>query len=507
MDDLVKRENDFKVYKEFLKRTSWMKRTSPWILVISGYGGAGKRELLRQWKDISIKNGIAVKCEFGDLSSTEIVKILNHIAHSVRTQCSEYQTYKAKSAEFFNLDPFQGDIKQTINADKDSTVQDIKMNASAKMDRSEKKALEAVREAFYEYIDGYLPQKLVLLLDNCELLEEPIDNANWIISHMLIELRERMRERGRLLYVVMASNVRLVKSREKLNKSIDSSSLIEHEIGALEEEAVKDYFRDKFGLNEAEREIVGKELYSITYGHAVCVHGIGEFWNESNLKKPMTEFSDKDWLDFRKNFYEYLIRRFIKQHIEKDDRSSNKKLRDLTRYGTILRQFDQNIFQNIFQDYFNVSDKELGDSFGRFIKFLYVLNRESNFYITELLRVIFFEHIRINDKKECEKYHSRAMQQIIANNRSENKADWYYHWLVVILLRKKQYQEIDWSNFFEDLRIKDLRIDEQKEAKDALRKAADDITLMFTDIPSAVQRYIEELSEKRSHVEKPELEQ
>lgn len=483
MADLVKRENDFKVYKEFLRHNS------PWILVISGYGGAGKRELLRQWEDISIKNGIAVKCEFDDLSSTEIVKILNHIARSVRAQCSEYQTYKRKAAKFFNVNYPLQIIEQTNIAKYGSTIQNIEMNAM--IDNLEKKALEAVISAFYEYIEGYLPQKLVLLLDNCELLEEPSVNANWIILHMIADLRKRMLPQGKLLYVVMASDVRLAKSREKLNKYMDSSVIIDHEIGALEEEAVKDYFRDKFGLNETEREIVGKELYNITYGHAVCVHEIGEFWNISSPKKLMTEFSDKDWRFFRKNFYEYLIGRFIKPHIEKDDRPSNKKLRGLTRYGTILRQFDQNIFQNIFQDYFNVSDKELEDNFGRFIKFLYVLNKESNFYVTELLRVIFFEQFRTSDKdkKECKKYHSLAMQKITANGRSENRVDWYYHWLVLQLLKEeKRYQEINWLNFF-----KDLQIEGQTEAKEALLKAANDKTFMFTDIPLAAKQYADGL--------------
>src|SRR5579864_3538035 len=199
----VGRERETNLYKQFLARKT------PWVLIITGLGGIGKTTLLHRLADYTLteptlsKTGV-VTLDFADEElRNDPIKLLDKLTKDTAAYCDVQQI----DIEFKN------DLQQNF----DQLAQLSKERIQTGVSEAEDPALREIRrqmrqlatEAFYTQIKTFTLDRLVVMLDTCEWLNEPegIEVGQWVLNELIPGIHTRIRQKGRQFSVVMVSRI------------------------------------------------------------------------------------------------------------------------------------------------------------------------------------------------------------------------------------------------------------------------------------------------------------
>jgi hypothetical protein len=239
------REKEIYQYKEFLKK----KR--PWLLSIIAVGGTGKTVLLSKMSEQTPPDIPVVHLDFTstinsrgapfeeDESARMPISPLKHLQIFVN------ELKKKNAIDTVAASEFDKTVKEAI----EKSINQITINVQKIADRASswkdtyRQQRAWVTPAFLGLIEKYKPDHLVVMLDTCEWLQEPInfDVGDWLMDELLIPLRDAMEARGKKCHVVMAGTLKppqLKKIEDQEPNSIDRL-----ELGELDKAAVIEYLQ------------------------------------------------------------------------------------------------------------------------------------------------------------------------------------------------------------------------------------------------------------------------
>ncbi len=444
----VGRENEQKEYWDFLVGKS----DAPWLLVISGLGGIGKSTLLnalykQTLEQHALPDTFAILLNFDTSADTEPslqtdstefdssrqisspqpdaslctdpLLFLNELAHWLkpysdaeqfdafietlqkgRTQLAQFKEQVEQTSQSFvrehSMQP-PSDARQTIR------FAELEVNRQVR---------ESVTEAFYRQVDTFQPERLVIMLDTCELLNEP-DSwifSQWLMNEFLPELHSRMWRKT--CFIVMASRI---PPESEVIDEYDQQHLI---LSMLDEDAVNAYLEEMGVDDSMVRHHLSQSIYKITRGHALCVAIIAQSYQKMGQEalkdidaSVQTEFDEKASLT--------LINERILNRL--DD-----PFKGLTQYGVLLRTFTLPLLRAVFPELLPESDAKA--IFDQFIRYPYIESRGNYRYaFHELIREVLAKNTQKKDPTGWRQYHKRALDYFSAREGLAHSMDWYYH--------------------------------------------------------------------------------
>jgi hypothetical protein len=191
--------------------------------------------------------------------------------------------------------------------------------------------------------------------------------------------------------------------------------------------------------------------------------------------------SAESLLEFRQRFYEEAAKSFVENHIL--DAPLRTPLYELTRYGVLLRRFNQQLLEQVFHDILkDLPPKQVPIYLKQFIEQLYVINLGRYRYaILELLREVLADAIRMEEPDQWKRYHKGA-RDILPQTTDE----WYYHEIASRFddeMRTEEQEKAYWQVVLQDAEASGTA------TIDALLDAATDKTLAFTYVAREAQLY------------------
>lgn len=444
-DDFVGRNLELERYRAFLKDDP-----PPWMMDISGIAGMGKTTLLNLCKSDTESNEpqfMVILLDFSPekkqlpypLTSNEEeslpypLKFMQKLAHEAGEFCS------SQALSVFNkiLETKEEELIKFYKALKDlEPEQKTNLEPEQKTDlkhRGQYHAREAVELALYDLLETFTKDKLIIMLDTCELLYEPKgwEVGQWLINEFLPLLQNFMSPR---CLVVTASREPLSSSFKTL---IDQKP-ISLPLKGLEKEDVKTYLQDN-GINNSD---VLDVAYDMTQGHGMGMEIIAECWHkighkaQENMAEPIAEPILEE---LRKSFNDLIMMRLINKRILKNLEQPSL---DLIKYGVLLRNFDQPMLKAVFPELLTDENYGKEDWFEKFTDYSFVLHKyqgttENNPYtFHELIRTALTQELHnpsSSDEQEKERIkNSRkiALANALAYVESEGgegTPDWYYY--------------------------------------------------------------------------------
>jgi len=424
----IRRDQELDEYACFLREDS------PWIWIFTALEGSGKSSLLKQMKEKTktLPDTPVIEFDFaserdkynpstGKREPINALGFLSKFAPKLMKQCERYNefeeelkgAYKASSIDNILI------IKniQNLSADSNSTLKNNEVNitmsraALLQEERQEKRKKEWSRMAlaFLQLMDSFRSSHLVIQLDACEWLmeEENVEVRIWLLEEILLPLCQRMQQIQKKCHVVMMSNVALPPQ--------NSEYIEQRSLRRLDELAVERYLQ-RIGVDDA--ELRGR-FYDMTDGHADCVKILCELWQR--WKSEGEQMSHRETIiQFQKDFIKEAKEKFIEERIlgkfDKPPLSDltrplydlTRSLHDLTKYGILLRGFNLPLLKKVFPKLL----PELGaeNVFKRFINRSYIERTSDYKYAVHgLLRTVLGEYIRVQEPKNWQLYHGRAM--------------------------------------------------------------------------------------------------
>jgi len=463
-------------------------------LAITGLGGSGKSTLLSYLKEQTLSDHLVIKHNFAsearriDFStrkpfSIDPLTVLETFADQVRYRC-DLQAYNAFrdviAKSRMQLAEQRTQIIQSVRVGNESILEGGRFQISIdEVEEAVRKAHYQVRElsasAFYLLLDTFTADDLVILLDTCEWLSEPVnwEVGSWIINEFILMLHERLAQKHKQCHIVFSSSIQLQL------KNIPEQDLLELELGQLDREAIEQYL-ENIGVRNPE---LRQRIYEITYGNATCVSIIGHLWQE--LKEKPVNLAELS--EFRRRFNELAVKYFIDKHIL-DDRLKSP-FDDLTRYSVLLRSFTRPLLKMVFSERKELQDAHTRSAFyfTQFVNYLYI-NQLGNYRyaLHDLLREVLAESIRIQEPEKWEYYHRRALEYLQSDSQQllapSYLSDWYYHSIACELTYDEGKNVSYWQETLKKAKIDNVKFN-------AMLEAACDKTLMFTSIAYAAREH------------------
>ncbi len=464
LDVFVGRKDELERYREFLKKDT------PWVLIIRGLGGIGKSTLLIELEKQIPQDTCVVKLDFAEETPREdYLTSLGNISQQVERYCDAERTVEfkksivtgrleiGKSAARGRIDI----INQSIKVGNDAKVSDTALNAEAGEAAPHETLLqmrEMAREMFYAQMRTFSLKRLVIMLDSCEWINEKTaasKAARWAGTELIKGLRSRMLSQGKQCFVVMTSRVEL--ELEGINKSEQKQLQLE----MLDKADVKQYLE----AMEVHNPAIQDYIYDMTYGHPDSIAIVCNIWDE---KWDRRSFTLEDLPKLKDLFYERamwdVIDKDIMEHLLKSP------LDKLTRYGVLLRRFNLPLLQAVFQEW--LPEPEASYRFNQLIRYPHVESVGNfNYTFHKLLREILARYIRKQEPEKWRGYHELALNFLSPKGESPQKPlrspDCYYHLLA--------YDEELGVSYWNDVKTR-----APQEYIDELREAARDKTLKLT---------------------------
>ena len=453
----VGREREKELYKKFLARET------PWVLIITGLGGIGKTTLLHRLADYTSSDGIASKtCVIMlDFANEELrndpLKILDKLANDTVPYCDVQQIDGA----------FKNEQRQNFDQLAELSKERAQTGASESKDLALREIRHQMRELateeFYVQIKTFTLDRLVIMLDTCEWLDEPegIEVGQWILNELVPGIHTRMRQKGRQCSVVMSSRVQpkldVINGQEQRRLTLPM-------LGRAE---VDQYLEHK-GMQDPK---LRERVFKITYGHALSVSIIGTICEEQQ-KQGKTFLSEDDFPALQEVFNERASMKFVNERILQ---RLNTPYRELTHYGVLLRSFDLPLLQAVFSEW--LSEEKALERFDQLIRYPYIESLGNYRYaFHELLREVLAEEFQKEGpgKEKGKFYHKQALDYF--KQLSPQSPERYYH---AIAYDEKQGMA-DWTQAIQDARPNQIS---------TLLQVTYDKTLKLTPSSCAVRSY------------------
>ena len=457
----VGRARELEVYTKFLARET------PWVFIITGLGGIGKTTLLRRLAEYTLsesplfKTGVVTLDFANEDLRNDPLKLLDKLTTDTAPYC--------------DLEQIDGDFKEVLQQNIDQLAQLSLEKSQTGVSESEDPALREIRhqlrelatEAFYTQIKTFRLNQLVMMLDTCEWLNEPegIEVGQWVLDELLSGLHTRIRQQGRQCHVVMASRVQL---KLDVINGRDQQRIALSMLGKAE----VDQYLEHMGMQDAE---LRKRVFDVTYGHALCVSIIGDFWQQREAQKEPFTIADLPELQLQE-FSEIALMQFTNERVLKQLKSP---FNELTRYGVLLRSFDLPLLRNVFPEL--LPEAEALEIFNQLIRYPYIESRGNYRYaFHELLRQALPEVTQKEEPEEWKCYHKRALDYL--TEVAFHSPDWYYH----LLACDEKQGLVEWQ-----LAIQEARESGKHEFSGALLQAALDTALNLSPTAHAEIAYEE----------------
>jgi len=437
----VGREKEQQEYTAFINAED---EDPPWLLVFSGLGGIGKSTLLKHFCQLTpadqttlldfnteIKAAQAAEGEnisrrkssllYDPSIRTDPLQFLALFAMELQPHCDAAR-YAAFTDVFersrAQLERLPEPVLQNSQSSSDAAAQppDLSDNDLQAIHLSNlevrRQTRELVTEAFYAQVETFAPERLIIMLDTCELLNEP-DSwgfCQWLMNAFLPTLHERMWRRP--CYIIMASRTPL-----------ESSTILEQEqklitLSLLEKSAVNTYL-EQIGVDPSWYD----RVYSITRGHALYVAIIGKLYQENgptlfqDMYSSSQDGSQAVQKELDRDVSDLLIQKRILKNLK-------PPFDDLTQYGVILRVFTLPLLRVIFPELLPETNASV--IFDQFIRYPYIESKGNYRYaFHELIREVLAKEIQKRHPTEWRSYNERAFSYFTAE--TSHVMDWYYH--------------------------------------------------------------------------------
>lgn len=454
----VGREREKELYRKFLTRKT------PWVLIITGLGGIGKTTLLHELKAYTLREN--------SLSGASVV-IVDFAKEKYRKHAlNVLEKLTSKTAPDCDLQKMNGEFKdnleknlnqlaqlytekeqESIVESADGVQQEIqRQRRELALREIDHQRRELAAQLLYAQIETFTVHQLVIMLDTCELLNEPdgVEVGQWVMNELIPGLHTRMQQQGRQCSIVIASRVlprlNIINQQEQRHLTLPM----------LDETAVSLYL-EHVGMEDSS---LRQYVFDITHGHALSVRLIGLIWENqgdkslsaADLPVPLqAEFSEKALVQ---SMNERVLARL------------KSPFKELTEYAVLLRNFDLPMLQAIFPQW--LPESEALERFNQLIRYPYIEplgNYRYGFH--ELVREVLAEKVRDNEHEHWELYHKQALDYL--TRVSPNSSDWYYHDLAY----DEKQGILHWQKAIQAARGRSEQIG-------ALLQAALDKTLTFT---------------------------
>ena len=422
-DIFIGREREQQRYRDLLTSKT------PWVLIFTGLGQSGKSRLLRHLKEKQTPHNIPVaKLDFAiNGFQTDHLSILREIARQIEDVC------KAEAAATFKEAVNDGRKKITkliAQAKRDIILQalnveggqakgnEMKIQLDKNIQEIKRQVLEEVLDLFYAQLVTLSFDRLVLMLDTCEWLNQ-VEVGSWVLDELIPELCTRMQERAKQCSVVMASRV-----QPRLN-AIDKQEQQTFLLPLFSKPEVGDYLR-YIGVHEP---AILDYVYDLTYGHAGSMLILYKLC-EQQEKMPS---SVEELIALQDLFIENVRTDIIEDDLL-DERFIKSPYRELTRYGVLLRRFNQAFLQSVFPEW--LPDSTAREHFDRFTRFPHVMPPKESYYtFFDLLREILVSRIFGQEKGMWSKYHWLALNYL--TKVAPQTSEWCYHDLAYKIINKE----------------------------------------------------------------------
>ena len=454
--------------RELQQYQAFLTRENPWVLIIRGLGGSGKSTLLDELeRQTSRDDTCVVRIDFAQETLREdCLTFLEEVSDRVAPHCDFDRNYELKKSiktgrleigkRIASGSTTIENLEQSINAGADAEISKATLNidvSEANRQETRRQMREIAKDKFYAQMRTFGKQRLVIMLDTCEWLNEETSEAEaarWAGTELIKGLSSRMHNQSKACYVVMTSRVRL--QLEDINK-------VEMTLKMLDRAEVNQYLE----AMEVNDPVIQDYIYNMTYGHPHSIAIISDIWEE-NWDRPL---SAADLPRLRGLFYERAIEDIVDKDVLK--RLLKSPLDALTRYGVLLRRFNLPLLQAVFQEW--LPEPEAGNRFSQLIRYPHVESLgDFNYVFHKLLREILAGYIQVQEPEKWRRYHQLALNFL--TQASLRTPDWYYH-----LLACDEEKGVSYWN--------EIKASEPREYIDALKEAACDKTLMLT--PAAMQ--------------------
>lgn len=501
--------------QELQEYTRFLRKDSPWIWIFTALERSGKTELLKQMekktRDIPV-----IRLDFageqsqynqspGKREPINAVEYLKTFADKVKKNCDsenfEYFEKEFKETYKNSTDDFRENIItfiQNFHADEKATVSGNSANITMDPFKQMQEKTERTRmtSAFFKLMESFKPNHLVIQLDSCEWLMEPVNMVikEWL-KDTLLKLYENMHQKQKLLHVVMMSSVPIT-LLPKGNKDQEESSL-----DPLDRQSVQQYL-ERVGVEEPE---LCEQLYNMTEGHAFCVLLLCQLWQQwGKAGKPLPKWekvgnpsSDTEALiQFQKDFYEQADKEFISKYVLAKfsipnlalDKFDRLPFYELTRYGIVLREFNLPLLMAVFSDL--LSEPGAKNVFDQLVDRLYFIkhpDKQFTYAMHELFRAVLGLSIRVQEPTKWLVYHNRAIEFFKDKKgfiEQQSSSDWHYHNLAYLVVDDNgESVNRYWTKTLKDMEKLGII------PPTPLLEAACDKTLMFTSVAFEAQKY------------------
>jgi tetratricopeptide (TPR) repeat protein/GTPase SAR1 family protein len=448
----------------------WLAQATPWIFHLVGMGGSGKSSLLNHFYKQSSGDTCAVLLDFmHTMQGDEPITILTKISVQTQVFCSAetvehfnqvLQEGKKRLSELAHQQPVQ--LIYAYQSTLDNITQSVDLGEERQYIR------EIVSKALYKQLGTLGREKLVLLFDTCELLQEPIrrNTERWLASFFLPDLRDYMRNNKRDCFVLLASRIQLSL------QGIQGNDQQTHSLGLLSQET-SDHYLQQVGIEDRN---LRERLYALTHGHPLCISLIEMIWQKREGRYPTIEAFPQ----LQQEFNHIAVLQFLKNCL---DMHLQSPYRELSRYGPLLRSFDLPLLQAVFSEELKeLSEADALDYFRQLTNFPYIehLNGLSSKHYAyhSLIRELQSWEIRAQEPTKWKRYHRLALDFLSQDQPCSPL--WYYHAFA--------YSEASilkqWSQEMLQTYTRDMR-----EELNALLQVTYDVALQLVPLSLAEQAY------------------
>ncbi len=469
----VGREYEQQRYARFLTQDT------PWVFLITAEPGSGKSTLLRHLAAQTEKSIPVVLLDFAQpWLRTDILTILEKLAEQLQPSCgtTPFQNFKQELEKYRkSLHASGKKMDKMIMAAEQAYREQMQQVAQAKTEyREQEQAIADVVKAFYALVEMFQPERLVVILDTSEWLYDPGEDpgedetnrvGEWLMNNLLLELHQRMQQRGRRCFFVIASRSRLHVD-EKYKQDV-----IEHTLHPLEQAEVEQYLQQK-GMQDP---ALCKQVYEISHGHPFSLMLIAELWQrQKEQPASFLTFLDKQQGLDTPALRDHLGERLLDKNLE-------EPLNELTRYGVLLRKFDLPMLQAVFPECFSKGKEP--QQLNQLISAAYILPREEYYAFDDLMRETLATRVRIYEPEKWRMYHKKArdyLTTLVAGHGTPYPLNGYYH----ALASNEKSGMDEWIHA-----IRKAYADGTREVLGALFLVAYDKTLDLSPAACAVRAY------------------